>query len=156
MRIYVCYRLSNTNIMYPKMGRLGVLRVEIWKYSVLTHKRYFLEWFHVFWVTTREHLSTALTCSRWREKKYKKSFRCYISPFSPEASRYIDFYKSWYGGISPGRNHILTISLKPVNGFWTVRGRISTFHIGSLLAVNTALQYRAARDFKVTILLNVI
>jgi len=33
-----------------------------------------------------------------------------------------------------------------------MRDRISPSPIGSLVAVNTVLQYRAARDFKVTIL----
>jgi len=28
------------------------------------------------------------------------------------------FYKSWYGGMSPRRNHIFTISYQSVKGFW--------------------------------------
>jgi len=32
--------------------------------------------------------------------------------------RCTDFYKNRSGGISPGRNHMFTISYQPVMGFW--------------------------------------
>jgi len=68
-------------------------------------------------------LSTGLTCRRRQQKRYIKKFRCYISPLSPEAHVELIFCcKSWYGGISTGRNHIFTISYKPVKGFWLCEG----------------------------------
>ena len=41
-------------------------------------------------------------------------------PGSPRCTDF--FYKSWDGGISPGRNHIFTISYQPVKRFWFCEG----------------------------------
>ena len=102
--------------------------------SVLTPKRHFLEWFHVFWATARGHLPMGLTCRQWREKG--KKVRCYISPLA-RSPRWTHFYKSWYGGTSPGRSHVFTFDTTNqwIRGFdaVSVRGR----RTGWLVAVNT-------------------
>jgi len=46
MRICIPHRLS---IMSPKMVFLGVLRVRMWKYCVLTPKRHYPAWIRVCW-----------------------------------------------------------------------------------------------------------
>jgi len=69
-----------------------------------------------FWATAREHLSTGLTCGRWREKNIKVMMLYFTT--LPRRPRWTDFfYRSWYGDIPPRRNHIFKISYQLVKGF---------------------------------------
>ena len=147
MRICICHRLSI--ICTSKLGFLGVLRVVMWQCCILTTKRHIPEWIHVYWATAREHLSTGLTCRRLQEKKVdiSKKLRCYISPLSPETPAARIFYKIWFGGISPGRNRIFTISYQPVTGFCFWEGsNFAISHRKAWSPLTRCLHYRSSRD----------
>jgi len=124
MRICICHRLSI--ICTSKLGFLGVLRVVMWQCCILTTKRHIPEWIHVFWATAREHLSTGLTCRRWREEKVYKKFKMSYFTTLPRRPHWADFYKSWYiwDVIVYSQFHV-----NQLNGCDSVRGRILPFPI---------------------------
>jgi len=56
------------------------------------------------------------------------------------------FYKIWFGGISPGLNHIFTIPYQPVTGFWFCEGsKFAISHRKAWSPLSRCLHYRAAR-----------
>ena len=61
--------------------------------------------------------------------------------------RCTDFYKNRFGGISPGRNHMFTISYQPVTGFLFCEGsNFAISHKKSWSPLTRCLHYRAACD----------
>jgi len=82
-----------------------------------------------FWATAREHLSTGLTCRRWREK-YIKVMMLYFTTL-PRRPRWTDFFTEVdMGTYLPDVIIYSKFHISQWRGFNSVMGRISPFPIG--------------------------
>ena len=113
--LYASYSYANTyfpwayHYMRPEWG-LGVLRVNMWKYCVLTPKRHYPAWIRVCCCMHDKIGSTALALGPWkdfcvrRNKKVSGNFG-YMGRSNPWG----ELDQMWHVGRYGGRNHVCSI-----------------------------------------------
>jgi len=124
---YTCIFAVDFPLYVPKMGILRFLRVQMWKYCILTPKDTSHSTFLSYstWTSVNGYDLYAIT-----RKRYIKSLRCYILPLSPEAPVELIFTKVDMGVYLPDVILHSQFHINQLKGFDSVMGRISPFPIG--------------------------
>ena len=107
------------------MGFLGVLRVKMWKYCVLTPKRHYSAWIRVCWCIACQNRFNGLSSrsverfcvQRKKEKKLSGNFG-----YMGGSNHWGDLDQMWLVGRYRGRNHVCNISWLRLRGVGVVRG----------------------------------
>jgi len=102
----------------PKNGFWGVLRVKVWKYCILAHKRHYPAWIRVFWCIACQNRLNGVSsrsverfCVQRRNKKMSGNFG-YMGRSNPWGDLDQMSHVRRYGG----RNHVCNISRLSVKG----------------------------------------